>query len=361
MKFACTLLLLWLTCLQLTAAANHPDSVKSSSTANHTDSLKSTATGNNSDTLIFPISNHKSNLNLSALVRHADSLWEPPRLPGNLSQQVKTHKRDSIKQAALSIRLDSIKFAIYRRSSDSIKVQLKQMTLDSLKRQLTLPENSWFKGHIYNEIASRYLANDTVSNKMQKLNYQTKALNATMMALHQYSRFNDTTGLRACFDNLAKIYYAQKKFSQAKWFILQSNSISRAKKDVPDIISSLIILSSIKSEIKDYKLARKDLDEALQLSIKNHYTQAELAVLNNYALLYSRLKNYSMEAMILKKRDSIEENTRKDEEARLISSLKVQAASQKKKSDSVQSKKKVYILTMHKLYKNSSPRKITSS
>ena len=102
----------------------------------------------------------------------------------------------------------------------------------------------------------------------------------------------------------------------------------------------------------------RDLNEALQLSITNHYQKTELDVLKNYALLYSRLKNYPKEAQILKKRDSIEESIKKVEEARLMAAVNVRALLLKKKLDSLQSKKKVYTSNIRKLYKNNSSGKI---
>ena len=96
----------------------------------------------------------------------------------------------------------------------------------------------------------------------------------------------------------------------------------------------------------------QDLNEALQLSINIRSPKTESQVLKNYALLYSKLKNYPKEAMVLKRRDSLEENMRKAEEAQL--------ALQKKKLDSLQNKKKVYTSNTRKFYKNNSSKKIAS-
>ncbi|MDB5015973.1 MAG: hypothetical protein JWQ84_805 [Mucilaginibacter sp.] len=361
MKFAYTLLLSLFTCLNLAALGYPTDTAKLLSSASHPDSLNLSAPFHKDSLDSKAEPHHTYNVNLSSLVKHADSvsLWAVPRLAGNLNEQLKIHKTDSLKQAIVLKRQDSLKFATYRFRSDSIKQQIKGMSLDSLKHQLILPANEWLKGQIYTEIASRYLIADTINNKITRYSFQNKVLNNTMMALHQYSLFNDTTGLRICFETLAKVYYAQKKYSQAKWFILQANTLARAKNDVPDIISSLLTLAAIKSDIKDYNLAIKDLNEALQLSITDHNTKTELDVLQNYAMFYSRLKDYPKEALILKKRDSIEEGIRKGEEARLIT-INLQAQSQKKRLDSLQNKKKLYTLNMHRPYKNNSSKKMTS-
>jgi len=122
---------------------------------------------------------------------------------------------------------------------------------------------------------------------------------------------------------------------------------------MPNIIASLLTLSIVKIDIKDYSLAMRDLNEAMQISITTHSQKAELEILRNYALLYHKLKNYPKEAMALKKRDSLEDSIRKDEVAKLVA----QNILQKKKLDSLQNKKKVYSSNLRKLYKNNSSKK----
>ena len=94
----------------------------------------------------------------------------------------------------------------------------------------------------------------------------SKAIDHIMTGLHIYSKFRDSVGLRETFDNLGMVYHLQKKYTQAKWFILQSNEISREKRDTTNIIASLLTLSSVKQDIKDFSLAKRDLDEALSLA-----------------------------------------------------------------------------------------------
>jgi len=243
------------------------------------------------------------------------------------------------RKSAAEKRRDSLKFIEYA-YIDSLQQQLKFMSLDSLKILLKL-KYEYFKAPLYTEIASRYVKFDSVSTENVLEYKENEALKYTMMALHQYNKHEDSTGLRVSFDALAKIYVKQKKYSQAKWFILQSNTISRAKNDTPNIITSLLILSAIKCEIKDYKLAIGDLDEAMQLCIKHHYLKQESEVLKTYALLYSRSNNYAKEAVFLKKRDILEKRIRQSEQDSLIAKVSARNALQKKKTDSLQHKKKV--------------------
>ncbi|MFD0764682.1 hypothetical protein ACFQZI_07435 [Mucilaginibacter lutimaris] len=164
--------------------------------------------------------------------------------------------------------------------------------IDSLKQKLQLTTNDTLKGAIYRQIATEYLQFDKQPNRNLKAYYQSEAIHWTLLALHNYSYYEDTTGIRASFDDLARVYIAQRKFSQAKWFTLQSNKISREVKDVPNIISSLVKLSAIKMELKEYKMAMRDLDEALRWSTSNNMPASEALVQQNYAYLYNRLKDY---------------------------------------------------------------------
>lgn len=95
-----------------------------------------------------------------------------------------------------------------------------------------------------------------------------RALNSIDEALHIYSRYRDSAGMRLSFDNMAAVYRLMKKHSQEKWYILQSNSMSRELKDTAAIINSLIKLATLKREIKDYDLAKTDIAEANYLANK---------------------------------------------------------------------------------------------
>jgi len=263
---------------------------------------------------------------------------------------------DSLRGSVLAEqrRQAEIRQQILRNEQIKLAEVLKINDLDSLKQQLKANNSDTVKALIYTRIALKYLDYDTIANAKKQLYYQNQALNYTLLAIRQYSIFNDSTSLRMSFDHLAKVYYSQKKYSQAKWFILQSNSLSRAKNDTPNIISSLITLAAIKSDIKDYELAMRDLDEALQLSISSRKPKIELEILKNYAFLYNKLQNHPKEAMVLKKRDSLLDSIRKSDEALLAK------ANAQRKADSLQNKKKVFSSNMRKLYKSNSARKIAS-
>ncbi|HEY0246302.1 MAG TPA: hypothetical protein VGC01_12110 [Mucilaginibacter sp.] len=68
------------------------------------------------------------------------------------------------------------------------------------------------------------------------------------------------------FSDLAALYILQNRFSEAKWYLLQSNNISRGQNDDKHTISNLINLAIIKSAIGELALAKVDLQEAHDLA-----------------------------------------------------------------------------------------------
>jgi len=223
------------------------------------------------------------------------------------------------------------------------KVSAADIPVDSLKQQLTTVSDS-LKGSLCTRIAAEYLQYDTISNKKIKFAYQNEAISYTLKALQNYSRYNDTIGLRTSFNNLAIVYRDQKKYSQAKWFILQSNTISRVKNDVPNIISSLLILASVKTNIKDYSLAMRDLNEALNLAKNDAKTQATVQL--GYVLLYNNMNNYTKADIALKRYNFINDSIRHSEDAKITSA-----------ADSVQRKKKLYLTSNKRLINTNSSKK----
>lgn len=68
------------------------------------------------------------------------------------------------------------------------------------------------------------------------------------------------------FSDLAALYLLQNRFSEAKWYLLQSNTISREQNDDKHTISNLLGLATIKLAIGELALAKIDLQEAHDLA-----------------------------------------------------------------------------------------------
>ncbi len=256
-----------------------------------------------------------------------------------------------MKKLALFIFILLSTFSVYASTTiDSLQHPTYANKLDSLRQTLNVTQYDSLKAGLYAQIAAQYLKYDTVANKKVRTAYQNEAINYTMLALHGYSKYNDTLGMRTCFNYLTKAYRAQKKFSQAKWFILQSNTISRKLNDKPNIIISLLDLAAIKMDIKDNSLAMRDLNEALKLSVDNRYPSIEAKVHESYAMLYHRTKNYAKEAIALKRRDFLNDSITRAEQA-LLAKANTQ--------DTVQGKKK--LLTSQKVAVKAVPSKRMAS
>lgn len=253
--------------------------------------------------------------------------------------------------------IDTVKQQVPARGSTVARQHIKLSKADSLQQQIRLIPSDSLRAAMYIQLAAVYLQYDTIADPSKKLSYQNHALGYTLKAIHFYSRGNDTLGLRTSFNNLERVYFDQKKYPEAKWFILQSNTISRQKKDFPNIISSLLTLADIKGTIKDYKLAMSDLDEAMQISEAHRYQKIELKVFNSYAILYSRMNNYPKEAEYLKKRDLLDLAIQKSEKDSLMAANAARELQQKKKADSILNKKKAYTSSIKTLSKNNSTAK----
>jgi hypothetical protein len=223
---------------------------------------------------------------------------------------------------------------------DSLNIQdgsdSKGNSIDSLRKELGNIEDDSLKASLYSKIAALYLICDSTRNLKEHHTYQNEAIKNTLSAIHYYSKYSDSIGLRNSFDVLAKVYRAQHKFVQAKWFIIQSNSISRAINDNPGIITSLLELAAIKTDIKDYKLAVRDLNEALTISSRNHMPKLEAEVQLSYAMFYNTTKNSEKALAAMKRYTAINDSIQRDNEARTLAKLKT--------TDSLQQvKKKVYM------------------
>jgi len=160
--------------------------------------------------------------------------------------------------------------------------------LDSLKQQLQVTTDDIAKAGIYTRIANCYLVSvKPSSNSYTRRISQENAINYTMLAMKAYYKYSDTTGMIGSYTNLSKSYRLQKKYAQAKWFILQANTLARRQKAAPAVVNTLIDLASIKIDIKDYNLAKKDLKEAHRVAMKNNFAEQDSVVKVVYSRLYT--------------------------------------------------------------------------
>jgi hypothetical protein len=68
------------------------------------------------------------------------------------------------------------------------------------------------------------------------------------------------------FSDLAGLYLLHNRFSEAKWYLLQSNALSR---DIKLTLTNLLTLAGIKTNLGEASLAKIDLQEARILATAN--------------------------------------------------------------------------------------------
>jgi hypothetical protein len=73
----------------------------------------------------------------------------------------------------------------------------------------------------------------------------------------------------------------QRRFSERKWFSIQSNTRARKMNQSLGIVNSLIILAPVKMSIKDHLLASRDIRKAEQLYLTSKYNYKLLQIKNN--------------------------------------------------------------------------------
>lgn len=101
-----------------------------------------------------------------------------------------------------------------------------------------------------------------------------------------YNQFYDAS---CSFSGLARLYMGKRKFSEAKWYLLQSISLSKQTHDDKHTISGLIDLSLVKASIGDFVQAKQDLDEARGIAITNGFGD-ELKEIDQLSFVFSKNK-----------------------------------------------------------------------
>lgn len=193
---------------------------------------------------------------------------------------------------------------------------------DSLEKQLAIASSDSAKALLNTRLALSYMNYGGIQNNELKTTYQENALKYTLAAIHNYSRLDDSTGLRTCYERLARVYFDQKKYSQAKWFILQANTMAREQRDVPTIVSSLVTLAHIKMAIKDYYLAKGDLQEALTLSSANCFAGQQADVMFGYVQYYKGIHKPFLGEKALKRYTYIKDSMKRDSQMRRMAKIR---------------------------------------
>lgn len=105
-----------------------------------------------------------------------------------------------------------------------------------------------------------------------EMNYEAVEMLVMRTAQHNM-RFRVYNDASYNFSDLARMYIKQNRYAEAKWFLLQSNIISRNENDDRHTIANLIDLSTIKAGLGDYDQAQADLSEAHDLALQKGFKE----------------------------------------------------------------------------------------
>ncbi|PJJ80241.1 hypothetical protein [Mucilaginibacter auburnensis] len=88
------------------------------------------------------------------------------------------------------------------------------------------------------------------------------------------------------FSDLAKLYLLHNRYSEAKWYLLQSNALTH---DTKLLLGNLLVLAGIKTDLGEVALAKTDLQQARALAA-NSGLKADVAEIDKRLLLLNNQK-----------------------------------------------------------------------
>lgn len=91
-------------------------------------------------------------------------------------------------------------------------------------------------------------------------------------ALMNYSKAGNITGEMNAYQQLAKIYLAADKLTEALWFSTQQGILAQRLSNQNAYIASLLGVARVKIKKQEFNLANYDLNRAETLAKSNNYT-----------------------------------------------------------------------------------------
>lgn len=158
------------------------------------------------------------------------------------------------------------------------------------KKHIILPELQPAKGqHFANTNTTLKLNSMAVQPLvLETCEFTLEATSKMVMEMAKHNmRFRVYNDASYNFSDLAALYVKLRRLSEAKWYYLQSNNISRQENDDKHTISNLVSLAAIKVDIGDIPSAKADLLEARDLA-RIHGMQTETADIEKKMLLLAQ-------------------------------------------------------------------------
>ncbi|WP_256010931.1 tetratricopeptide repeat protein [Desertivirga xinjiangensis] len=118
-------------------------------------------------------------------------------------------------------------------------------------------------------VAKGYL--NVAENKLLQKEYAAAESYILNKSLYLFRRTGNKAGRMKCFQSLASLYFAQQRYTEAKWFNLQANIMAEKLDDREAHIENLIKLAEVKVALGEIDMAISDfkLAEIMALKHKN--------------------------------------------------------------------------------------------
>jgi hypothetical protein len=158
------------------------------------------------------------------------------------------------------------------------------------KKRDVLPELQLSKNNSISQISNTLKLNglQVQSLVLEQCEFSLEVASVTVMEMAKHNmRFRVYDEASYNFSDLAQIYIKLHRLSEAKWYLLQSNNISRQENDDKHTISNLINLASVKVDIGDIPSAKADLLEARDMA-RAKAMQPETAEIEKKILLLAQ-------------------------------------------------------------------------
>lgn len=154
--------------------------------------------------------------------------------------------------------------------------------------------------------AQTYL--DIASLKFKQGKYKESENYILKKAFPIFQRTGNKVGRMNCFQSLAELYFDEERYSEAKWFYIQSQIMAQKLFDNHAMITSLTGLGKVKTALGEYDDALIDYRNAEQLALQNNYLTKLVEINADLGEMYSQAGNYPAAGAALDKYSRFREN-----------------------------------------------------
>ena len=140
--------------------------------------------------------------------------------------------------------------------------------------------------------AAAWTSLDIAIMKFQQGKYKQSEYYILRKAFPLFQRTGNKWGRMRCFQNLADLYFHQKRYSEAKWFYIQSQITAGKLSDNQGIITSLTGLGRVKNALGQFGDALQDYKRAEQLALRNNILVKLVEINSDLGDMYVQAGNY---------------------------------------------------------------------